>query len=324
MQRTIFPKGRQKLFIKLAIKKSGLSRAQISNKFKVCLRSLSDWANEKYSMPFDFVKKISKLINIALPEEIKIVSRYWYAAKAGKLGGRKYFEIYGSPGTPVGRVLGGRQSISVHKKLKTNFIRSKKIVSPAKTKELAELFGIILGDGGVTKYQLIITLNRHTDHGYYLTTKRLIEQLFNIKCSVIYKGNCVLIVVNSVNVVVFLIKRGLRLGNKVLNQIDVPEWIKKNDHFSRRCIRGLVDTDGCIYFEKHRYKERTYKNICLNFSNRSVPLLKFVYEFLNRQGIKVKLNRCSVKVGIKEDVKKYFELIGSSNPKHMDKCQFLR
>ncbi|MBI4590649.1 MAG: helix-turn-helix transcriptional regulator, partial [Candidatus Rokubacteria bacterium] len=30
-------------------------------------------------------------------------------------------------------------------------------------------------------------------------------------------------------------------------QVDMPEWIKADARLARACVRGLVDTDGCIY-----------------------------------------------------------------------------
>jgi len=44
---------------------------------------------------------------------------------------------------------------------------------------------------------------------------------------------------------------GLVLGNKVKQQIDIPEWIKSNNNFSLACVRGIIDTDGCFYTNSH-------------------------------------------------------------------------
>ena len=318
MHRAIFKKGKQTIFIDSIRKKSGLSSGELARKCNVCGRTFRDWGREKYSLPYDSLKKLCRITNIEMPR-VKILPEYWHIARASKLGGKRHFELYGSPGTPSGRRLGGFHSLETHYKFKTGFIRSKKIVLPRKTENLAELFGIILGDGGVNKYQLTISLNWRTDHSYYLAVKKLIEKLFGLRCLVLLSGSCVSVIASSVRLIDFLVSNGLKIGNKVAKQVDVPEWIKKNKKFSRRCVRGLIDTDGCVYFERHKYKRKLYKNICLNFSNRSMPLLKFVSSFLNRHAIKAKLNQCSVKVGRAEDIKKYFKLIGSSNQKHLNK-----
>ena len=48
----------------------------------------------------------------------------------------------------------------------------------------------------------------------------------------------------------------------------VPGWIKNNKNYSKECIKGLIDTDGCIY------KCKREKQIYIKFTNYNSKLLQ--------------------------------------------------
>ena len=83
--------------------------------------------------------------------------------------------------------------------------------------------------------------------------------------------------INGKQLVNNLVKFGLKVGNKVKLQVDVPEWIRNDQTFSKYCLRGLVDTDGCIFVRKGKYKNRNYQHRNMYFSNQSVPLRNLVF-----------------------------------------------
>jgi intein/homing endonuclease len=126
-------------------------------------------------------------------------------------------------------------------------------------------------------------------------------------------------VLNSSNLVNFLISRGLKVGNKVKNQVGVPRWISKNPQYEAACLRGLIDTDGGLYYHKYSVRGKAYTYLKLGFGNRSKPLLRFVFKVLRRLGYRVSLNGDNVSISSGSEVKRYFAEIGSSNPKHISK-----
>ena len=133
----------------------------------------------------------------------------------------------------------------------------------------------------------------------------------NIHVLVIYGG--------GLQSIAYFQKLGLRIGNKVKQQVDVPEWIKQNKSYTKECLRGLIETDGGIF--KHRYvvneKEYTYTKLC--FSNRSVPLLRFVLTALESLGLTPKLidkvENKKVWLYNQTEVKKYIQEVGIHNPR---------
>jgi len=39
-------------------------------------------------------------------------------------------------------------------------------------------------------------------------------------------------------------------GSKYKQQASIPEWIKRNKKFSLFCLKGLIETDGSIYYDR--------------------------------------------------------------------------
>lgn len=317
--RVAFQKGEQQLFLKKIKEKTELSFLELGKICKKHSRTLNDWYREKNLMPYESVILLSQLSGISIPKNINLKKEFWYTSKGGEIGGKVTQKQNGNPGTREGRILGGKKSIATHKIFNTNFKQRKSILIPKKNNNLAQLFGIILGDGGITSYQLTITLDRTTDIIYADYVVNLIEKIFSISVKKYYRCNVINIVASSKNLIEFLTKNGLKSGSKVKNQVSVPEWIKKNEHFSLECVKGLVDTDGCVYIDKHNYKGKLYQHLCLDFTNVSKPLLDFVWEILMGLGLKPKIYRKSIKLRRLEDIKLYFRVIKSSNDKHNQK-----
>lgn len=198
-----------------------------------------------------------------------------------RLGGLRRVELYGNPGTPEGRSKGGKETIRLFHRDKNlarkyGFIIRKEIKYPLRCVELAELIGIILGDGGIPgNHQLIISFNNKTDRAYSLFLGNILRKLFSINHHIHPRkdSNGADIVVNSSNLIDFLLKQGLIAGNKVKNQVDIPDWIKNKPEYQKACLRGLIDTDGSFYCHSYKSNGKNYKYIKLCFANRSKPLL---------------------------------------------------
>jgi hypothetical protein len=158
---------------------------------------------------------------------------------------------------------------------------------------LVELIGIILGDGHITfnrkksEYLCEIAFNSlEMDYVYYVN--ELIKCVFDIepKLEVREKDNTTLLRIFKKEIIQFLLDLGLKAGNKVRNQVEIPFWIKKAHlteknkkkwdliykYIKTACIRGLLDTDGSIYLSWH--KKKNYLTIGMNFTNASRPLVE--------------------------------------------------
>lgn len=296
----------------------GLSRA-----FGVSSRTIRDWRNAKANIPGQFLEFL-KLHGVAVPKYDRVFDEYTLKSKAGKLGAKIRYEMYGNPGTPEGRKKGGLKGIKTMTDKGIRYFLPRDVIFPTYSEELAEFIGILLGDGGINERQISITLHKKNDWAYAQYVHGLIKRLFSVDSSIIPKRNenVVTILVSRVKIIQFLNKMGLPKGNKVKNQIAVPLWILESLNFRKACVRGLLDTDGCFYVDRHLTKGTLYSHCGMNFSNRSLPLLSFFMETLEQMGLHPTRNtRFSVFLRREGDIVAYAEEVGFANPKHLEKYQ---
>lgn len=164
----------------------------------------------------------------------------------------------------------------------------KEVILPKESNELAEFMGIMMGDGGINNsWQTTITLNSVADAKYGKYVPNLCKKLFGILPAVRKRKTCKALVISlaSTSVVDFLVSQGLPRGNKLKHGLKIPEWVYKRKSYQASCLRGLIDTDGCIFIHKHVVAGKVYKNITLSFANHSPELLSFVVSTLERFGI---------------------------------------
>ena len=282
-------------------------------------KTIKSWLKETTRFDKTSADKIASLAKISIPKHVTFLDEYAHNIAAGKLGWQRRTELYGNPGTQAGRALGGARAIITNKRLGNAFKTRMKILKPLKNSSLAEFVGILLGDGGITKYQVHISLNRTSDADYANYVTKLGQKLFGLKPLRQYRDNCVIITFSSIELVDFLVSIGLRRGHKVRQQVTVPAWILGSSTLSWACVRGLIDTDGCVYIDHHQIAGRDYKQFCLSFSNASHPLLEMVLKTLQDQGLEARIYSRNVKLRAYDEVKRYFHIIGSSNPKHLNK-----
>lgn len=196
----------------------------------------------------------------------------------------------------------------------------KNINFPSENIDLAELMGIIAGDGGINNdWQLVISLNFIKDFDYSFYIINLLEKLFKIKSARRKRPNqnTLVVVCSSTSLVEFLIKKGAVKGNKIRGKIDIPLWIQYNHDYLKHFVRGVIDTDGCIYVHKHKLKGIFYKNIGLCFTNLSLNLILSVSKALSLLEIKHSITDKERRIYIYglENVTKYLSIVGSSNPR---------
>lgn len=224
----------------------------------------------------------------------------------------------------------------------------RKIKIPTKiTEELAELIGIITGDGHLVyldknykyiQYHLDISGHLIDDLDYY---EKIVEpmfiKLFRIRLRFVRQRiNELKIGLDSKAISTFFYKiLNLPIGNKTL-RTSIPDYIKnaKNNNIKIAFIRGLADTDFSICF-KRKYKRLHYYPV-IRCHIRSKRLIKQLSESLKKFGF----NFCalydqkeydprsdkyiiehSIDINGVTNVEKWMKLIGFNNPKHITKYQ---
>lgn len=194
----------------------------------------------------------------------------------------------------------------------------KKVLLPKHSKELAEFFGIMIGDGGINNpWQANITLNSIKDTQYVNYVSNLCIKLFGISPAVRKRKtrNAIVISLASTSVVDFLVKNGLVRGNKFKTGLMIPRWILKRPVYKKACIRGLVDTDGCMFVHVHNVLGRVYRNLGLCFTSYSPELIFQVVDILAEFGIMPHISKRGQDISLyqENDIIKYLKIIGTSN-----------
>lgn len=157
-------------------------------------------------------------------------------------------------------------------------------ISLKENSQLAEMIGIALGDGSIPedKNHFRVTLNKSEEPQYTQKVNDLMRNVLYKKPS-IYEpkdADAIKLTVYKKEIVDSLVNKGLQPGDKKVNQVYVPQWVKDNKEYTKSCLRGLADTDGSIHVHK--------ANACIRigFKNASEPLMTDFKEMCEYNDIK--------------------------------------
>lgn len=205
-----------------------------------------------------------------------------------------------------------RLQIKTHPEFKKHYSNKRTDVKiPEYSDDLAEFFGIMLGDGNLTHFQVAVTLGtKEAEYAEYVA--RLIEKLFGpIAKILIYKKNYRSIYIGSVEATQWLQTEGL-VFNKVKSQVSAPGWIFEKESYMERFLRGFFDTDGSVYELKF--------GIQIGLTNRSIPLLESLQQMLIALHYNVSaISKYRLYITKINDIKRFFEEITPQNPKHNER-----
>lgn len=326
MTRAVFKQGQLNNYLTLISKTHSHSFLHLSKLLGVERHTLTDWRNEKTLPDLKKLQYLSNYFDTPLPPIIETRIDSWGSSKAGFAKHQKH----GCTMRTKDRAKGGQNSQIVRRNnpeyyRKLGCTVRNTFTFPDHNIKLAELVGVLLGDGHIDKNgQFTITLNSVADKKYSVYVINLINSLFNYIPSLYKRKNskAVIVCVTGKDITDYLVKSGLKIGDKVKQQVDVPDWIKANSEFSRWCLRGLMDTDGGIFTNTYKVHGKSYVYPKTSFTNASQPLLEFVYNTLKYNGFHPN-NRQSRKIWLysQDESKRYLKLIGSSNERLLKKIR---
>lgn len=185
------------------------------------------------------------------------------------------------------------------------------IVLPAvRSAALAELFGVLMGDGHVGHFQVVVTLGA-SERSYAQYVCGLFETVFESRPRIsrrhttghqdVYLG--------STSVTGWLKDQGF-VSHKTASQPDVPRWIFTKREYMEAFLRGFFDTDGSIYALRHGRQ--------ISFSNRSLPLLRSLQKMLRTLGYTPSaVSGWQLYLTKSPDIERFFREIRPANTKHI-------
>lgn len=307
-----------------AISHTGKTSKDVALSQNVSVRALNDWRRGAYTMPLEIYDDMISISH--LDKKIfspRFVPDFWYTKRAGRKGGLARDARYGNFGTLEGRRLGGLHSLVTHAKKKTGFKILQTVGKPKYSKGLAELLGILFGDGHISDYQASITTSSVTDWRHAHFVKNLFERLFSVRVTLSKRKNenALTLVISSRELVRILKEFGMPYGNKIRAGLSVPNWIRQNPKYQQAFLRGLFDTDGCVYLDTHKINGKTYRNIGWTITSYADTLVTDILEILRGLGFSPTHTRRQRSVFMRKhaDITSYFSKVGTNNPKHFSR-----
>lgn len=308
----------------------GTSWKNLAKEIKVSRNSLERYKKEKYKIRKDVFYRLLNYLSPARKEvflrEIKIIDSVSWLSEGGKKAYKINFEKF-----KEGRKK-GLLAIKNNERIRSKKIKEV-IINFELTKDLCEVIGAFIGDGFFNcyknkLYQIEFAGDSRSDLNYYKEKIIPTLKLFipNLKPHIYFvkNKNSIRIVFYSKELFYFL-KDGFGFvpGRKTFTVV-IPKIIldSRNNHFINSTIRGIFDTDGCIFFDRRKIYTKPYPRICLQISSKLliVQLIDYLSkDFKIRSG---KVNNRDIhfmEIYGHSQFKKWMSIIGFSNPRHLDR-----
>lgn len=211
------------------------------------------------------------------------------------------------------------------------------------TPELAEETGWHIGDGSMNFYNRdgngklkgIYQLRGHIEDDrehYIIRIKPIFKQLYGIDISLREMPSTRVFGFQIWNddLVKFKEKLGLPLGKKF--DVVIPEAFLTDDELKISVVRGIFDTDGCVYLEKKNNK--LYPRMQITTISEKLALQ--LYEILNSLNIRTTIHKDKserrgnrmqaylISARGTEMFDKFMETIKPANPKHIKKYNLFK
>ena len=282
-------------------------------------RTIRSWKAGHTSLPLEVFRYLIELSGIKEPVPHTVISVAQQRSKAGSKGGKMSYSRYGL-GSTQSRQKGGNESYRKRRDSEGDIFTRHRIKPTVYSNSLAELMGIMIGDGCITRYQVSVSCNSVDDKEYVDYVADLMLKLFGLAASKTIRttSRCATLTISSIALSERLVALGLPLGDKLRYGLRMPPWILADEEYARWCLRGIFDTDGGVYAEKHTIREVSYSYPRMTFVSASPELVSDIAFCLQRIGFVPTINSGRyVKLSKFTDIKEYFTIVGSSNPKHL-------
>ena len=129
------------------------------------------------------------------------------------------------------------------------------------TAELCEFFGIMLGDGCISKYtayknvnrcDIVITGDKRYEQKYYNYIELLLKNNFNVNYYIFKSNtdNSIRLFIRNKRFSDFLLKIGYQSGEKARTATIPENFMNLEWNLLKNIIKGIYDTDGTIFAHK--------------------------------------------------------------------------
>src|SRR5438309_2453851 len=185
----------------------------------------------------------------------------------------------------------------------------------------SEMLGILFGDGCLSRnrgsVQIVITGNKHDDRQYLIGhVRQMVEQLFGVPLTVLFvkDENTMILYKFAKRIAETLHEWGMPFGRKKLSHL-TPNFALHEMSF----IRGLFDTDGCVYTKYGPYMQIQFKFASfslIEYLRGCLIRLNFHPTFITRDDTKFRFY-----LSRQAEIDQFFHVVKPKNPKHLKRFQ---
>ncbi len=171
--------------------------------------------------------------------------------------------------------------------------------------DLAELIGVVLGDGHIRAYprsEELSIFSNSNNAGFVSRYSALLEKIFSKKPAIKQHSgkNCIRIRIYQKYISDRL---GVPFSPRANLKILIPGWIISRKKYIVRYLRGLYEAEGSHSVHKATC---TYK---VQFSNRNVSMLENVFNLVSKLGFHPHKSKYMIQLSKKKEVFEFLELI---------------
>jgi hypothetical protein len=120
----------------------------------------------------------------------------------------------------------------------------------------------------------------------------------------------------------------LPVGKKYIG-LKIPEVIMENPQLATACLRGILDTEGCIYrrySKKYARHPKEYNYLVIQLKMKTKKVVMQISEILTMAGIShnrlIQNGGCFVlRITSQRSVTKFIKTIGFRNPKNLNRLK---
>lgn len=319
---------------------------ELAKKFGLARTHFQDYQYGLHTIPSDrfnaFLEFLSKEKQEYFLEKISTKPKNWGPAKGGRALYLKYPEEFER------RRKNGLKKLLADKNQQPYY--NFDIDLPI-TEKLCEFLGAFIGDGFTNKYgrhyEISFAGDSNMDKNYLLNhiSELAFESFGGLPSSNFFRKNA------NAMYLKFYSKQLFRLLTERFNfpagvkcySVKIPEEImNSNEKYIFATIRGIFDTDGCVYLDKRKAYAKPYPRIKLETSSKDLflqlknfllkhfkiyslerdrPLKNSKYEKHSKTGVVIKTRNPSYVLDVYGhfQIKKWMDLIGFSNERHYSK-----
>ena len=191
------------------------------------------------------------------------------------------------------------------------------LVPDVNSEKFAEFIGILLGDGCIysNKQSVCIAGDKLLDRDYFENhLNKLIFDLFSVRQHNYFckKNRGMHCVINSKSLVNFLCPNFFVAGNKIKAGAQIPSYFFSNKLLLKSCLKGLFDTDGSVCPHPN-------SKVMLIITIKNPALMKSALTAFDELNFPAKQSKGDIYFYGAKKVKAFFDIINSSNPKHLIK-----